>query len=476
MARRSKIGDALAGFSEAYDQVGKIAQDIELSKLGKEIPVETVNPETGVKTTEFLGRQYDGGLNQDQLDAARSSRMADIVGKYDPMRGLDMRRGLKRDEREGKKFDQDMKVSDAQLKQMGQQSELTGLQIDDAKNNKRIKEDRQAFAARIYDMDPEELSKEFATKFNRGKQMMMVGYDRENRQFVMTSDIPGIDTGTMSVNEMRQQLLAAHEMGKGDVFAGMNALVAAEQQRHARQQADRNFSKDVAFGNANLDHQADMLNVQRGHLSLARERLNDERSKPFGLQFGLTVGPDGKQSTGITGLKYSGRTGKMEPFYQDLGALMPGGFVPESAFSHVDKTAAGLIGAETGQLTDKGGKVLYTPETAYDFARRQVIQNYTGQRGGQNGGIDPNVVAKMPGFMNPAPAQAPAPSAAQAVPTPQQQGIRATFGSGGLRMPAQQSAAQGPQIMIQNGRAVPVFAPQQQQPMSYEEALGYLNR
>lgn len=471
---RSKVLDALTGFAQGYDAVNDIGQKMALRNLGNQTPTESVDPETGEKFTEFLGQKYAGSMTQQQIDDARAAGAADVVSRWSPLKGMDMRRGLRRDAREDKKFDQDMKVSNAQLNKMGQESSLLGFQVGKMKDDEETRGKRREFQQSLGKMKDAELADHLGSSFNGdGNTPAMLTYDDRTNRFMLSSKIPGVKSQSLTRAELLREATSAWEMGNGDFNTGLQMQLQGIQERHQRQREMVGDAKDMAHGNADLAWKQRNYALHLRQVEGQERRYDDEKSRPFGLQFGVTVGPDGKQSPGLTGLKWSTKTGKMEPFYQDLGSLMPGGgFVPESGLQGIEKVAMGMVDAPTGRTLPGGGAEKHTFDSALRAAHEARIRTYIGQRGGQNGGLDPAVLAKMPGFMDPAPARAPAPNAAQAVPAPQQQGIRATFGAGGLRLPAQQPA-QGPQVMIQNGRPVSVFAPQ---PMSDEDALRYLSR
>lgn len=474
MARRSALGNALAGFSDAYDMVGKIGQDMELAKLGREGATDSVDPETGVKTTTFLGKQYEGGLSQDQIDAARTQRMTDIVGKYDPMRGLEMRRGLKRDAREDKAFDLQQRTGEASLKGMEQTQKLTDYKLNEAKDTDELRGKRREFSKQLTGMTNEQLAAHVGDAFSNDPNVpAMLDYDKKTNRFNFVSKIPGMPSQSFTRAELMQQATALWEQGNGDFHSGLNMQLQALKDQHQRQREQVGDARDAAHGNAQLAYQDRMYGLNAAHLALARQKAEEDRSRMYGVEMGYMPGANGELQPVLAGLRNSGKNGAVEGVSVNLNDKLPGGFIPERAFGGVGKTAAGLVGQETGQLDAKGGKVLYTPETAEALARQQVIRSYTGRGGSQGGGIDPAVLAKMGGLLNPAAQQAPAPNAAQALPASQQQGIRATFGSSGLRMPSA-SPAQGAQVMIQNGRPVPVMVDPGQQPMTYEEALRYL--
>lgn len=66
-----------------------------------------VNPggETAIfDRTRFLGRDFNRVLNDDEIDRERFRAAAGVIGSRDPMKGLQMRRELRQDEREDERF------------------------------------------------------------------------------------------------------------------------------------------------------------------------------------------------------------------------------------------------------------------------------------------------------------------------------------------------------------------------------------
>lgn len=83
--------------------------------------------------TEFMGQRHEGELTRDQVDGLRAQAFADVASKYDPERGLRMRRDIKRDERDDLRFGWEQ--ADAQGKQKERErSEMVRGVYDHAMN------------------------------------------------------------------------------------------------------------------------------------------------------------------------------------------------------------------------------------------------------------------------------------------------------------------------------------------------------
>lgn len=89
------------------------------------------------RVTDFMGQRHAGELNQDNQDALRYRAAADIIGRSDPIRGLQMRRDIKRDERENEEFGWkrqrqplEQRAAELQLSE-GERKERQGLRDDE---------------------------------------------------------------------------------------------------------------------------------------------------------------------------------------------------------------------------------------------------------------------------------------------------------------------------------------------------------
>ena len=61
--------------------------------------------------TSFLGQRHQGNLTSDQIDGLRANALANVQMKYDPEKGLQMRRQLKQDAREDARFAREEKAN-----------------------------------------------------------------------------------------------------------------------------------------------------------------------------------------------------------------------------------------------------------------------------------------------------------------------------------------------------------------------------
>lgn len=84
----------------------------------------TVTPKVGGETgtiarglnTDFLGQRHAGQLSADQIATQRGLGYADVVSAVDPIRGLEMRRGIKQGQRDDKRFEREEQLAPLQMR------------------------------------------------------------------------------------------------------------------------------------------------------------------------------------------------------------------------------------------------------------------------------------------------------------------------------------------------------------------------
>lgn len=122
--RRNSILDAIDAFNSSYDTTTKVGKDIELSRIASEqvkevAPVSDVtfsgsgdgSPAVGTaaevspKQFQLLGKTYNEAPTEEQANSARMMAMSGVLAKYDPMQGMRMRREVKSQDRDDKRWD-----------------------------------------------------------------------------------------------------------------------------------------------------------------------------------------------------------------------------------------------------------------------------------------------------------------------------------------------------------------------------------
>lgn len=178
MARRNSFLEGIQAFNAAYDTVNNVAKDFELSRVMSQKPEAVDNyaaPEgytnvqdamanfkegdsvvapglTPQRQTTFMGKIYDGDMTPEKLNGLRYRAAADVVGKYDPIKGIGMQREIMRDERDAEKHSWDQKLQPT--RQRTAELQVKGLERTDTSEENKVKlaEEERGFATRFQDL------------------------------------------------------------------------------------------------------------------------------------------------------------------------------------------------------------------------------------------------------------------------------------------------------------------------------------
>lgn len=103
---------------KAYMATPKLGEN----EMGPAQPVEIARQGT---MTDFLGKRTVGAMTPEQVNSARYAAMADVVGKTDPLKGMQMQRDIKQGERDDKRWTrEERKATEEEDFQKGQQAEF----------------------------------------------------------------------------------------------------------------------------------------------------------------------------------------------------------------------------------------------------------------------------------------------------------------------------------------------------------------
>lgn len=148
--KRSRVSEFMQGFEDGYDTIGKVIEDVEMSKIAKAAPeasegftadqgaqleaaaksgqydigydeaakAYTVTPKADPSqvgriaqqgVTDFLGNRTAGTMNEGQVDRARTMAQAGVIGRRDPNEAMKLRQSVKAGEREDQRWDRQTK-------------------------------------------------------------------------------------------------------------------------------------------------------------------------------------------------------------------------------------------------------------------------------------------------------------------------------------------------------------------------------
>lgn len=153
--RRSRVSDFIQGFEEGFDSVGRVLDDIEMTKIAKAAPetsegftaeqgaqleaaaksgqydigydeaakAYTVTPKADPSqvgriaqqgVTDFLGNRTAGSMSEGQVDRARTMAQAGVLGRSNPAEAMRLRQQVKAGERDDARWDRQTKEWDRQ--------------------------------------------------------------------------------------------------------------------------------------------------------------------------------------------------------------------------------------------------------------------------------------------------------------------------------------------------------------------------
>lgn len=134
MRKRRSVLDFFTGFKKGYDTTNEILTDVELGKIARAEPEKITNDITyegmtgGMdeqdiprkETTKFLGKEYDGPLDDTQKDKARLMAMSGVYSKFgNPEQGIKLRQQATQSE-----------ILERQNKRGEEEDRITGLRRD----------------------------------------------------------------------------------------------------------------------------------------------------------------------------------------------------------------------------------------------------------------------------------------------------------------------------------------------------------
>jgi hypothetical protein len=126
--------------------------------------------------------------------------------------------------------------------------DVTGFNSARDRGRKLTKEaSMDAFGKKLLSTSDEDLIKEFQPvfqKFNDSAHPVMFGWDDKAKRAVITTG--GGDVTSMNSAELRAALLAAHQMGNGDVEAGVAGMLGLEKTKDDRVNAASDRSRTTA--------------------------------------------------------------------------------------------------------------------------------------------------------------------------------------------------------------------------------------
>lgn len=346
--------------------------------------------------TRFLGRDHQGQMTPEQLDTARYSAMADVESKYDPARGLQMRRELRSQQREDKRFAREERMAPIQ-------EEAAQLGLETARRTGRHGErddavdDLVVAAHKEYTGDAAQIG-QTAKYLNQNSQRISMG-GRDEKGFVRLSVVkPDGEAEFLKLTRQDQSTLFAagkimevHPMKALEMMAGVNKNLALAI-------AQENGMADKLAGNANdTAYKGGMLGVAQQNAS-----TNEAYRRQMGAAAGARAGGAGGAGKPVkmdveTLDPVTGRKAKVQVLVNPAtgeavtadGRPFKDSVALDRAMGRMDQDAR-ISAAEANDLqlveaAFKGGQLMpqpgQNPMQALEAARNEVRQGYAMQRG-----------------------------------------------------------------------------------------------
>lgn len=304
------------------------------------------------RVTDFLGQRYEGALSPDRLDSLRYRATADVIGKDDPVRGMQMRRELKKDEREDARFVWEEKA--APLKQRG--LELSASAGERTERQGVRSDDIQKLDDAIAQM-PREALEIYASKLNtNGSQypMLYTEKTKDGFKFVTTDPDSGKPTGKSFVlNEAQLRQMAG---------ASVLAMAGYGQESMARLTS---ANKDIA------DYIKTWNDTQSKVATSHNDAVHKGNQDRIAQQTADSMEMYRRQLGGAASARAAGGGAAVEDFQRKVDGVLEGYQV---AMASGNKNAAAIYAREYDQLRATAPKGLRTPPALSSLNNAQKTQ------------------------------------------------------------------------------------------------------
>lgn len=225
---------------------------------------------------KFLNKTFDQRPDDQTVERLRYGAMADAVARDDPLRGMEMRQAIKRDERDDTRMGMEVKRFDAEQ--------------DERATKKKLEADRREFFKGLNGMDDEALAAAVGSEFSRDGSGVdaMLTFDPQSRKFLFASNVPGMPSRTLSRGELMNYAMGVWEQGNGDFQAGLRMSMDTIREKRRMDEASRQEAAGIARANADvhykgLGHDLDVKRTdndaayKQGALANQRAELGERR-------------------------------------------------------------------------------------------------------------------------------------------------------------------------------------------------------
>lgn len=235
---------------------------------------------------EFMGTRYaPEDLNEDRIAALRARAMADVISERDPVRGLQMRRSIKSDEREDEWFSWERQQQPLKQRGLEQQVRQGEIAVADAESAQAWKKGFGEAMAQ-YTGSQEQIA-ETAQYVNKNSRSITMGAPDPKTGLMNLSVVtPSGDSVFLQLNRADQaRLYAAATMMRTHPMEALKEMSAVNKdlaEAFARENQLTKFlvdnNNDVVAKGHKMKVDEQELGIRRGMLRLQDERNNQERN------------------------------------------------------------------------------------------------------------------------------------------------------------------------------------------------------
>lgn len=322
-----------------------------------EAPVLGLRQPVAPQQYQFLGKTYDTELTPDKLNTLRYGAVADVIGRTDPVRGLEMRRTIARDERDAKE---------------------ASWREQDRTEQQNLKQARKDYYSNISKLNGNELASELGGMFSQDGSGInaMLTYDKKNNQFVLASNEPGFPTRTLTKAELLNGAMGVWEQGNGDFTRGMEMVMGTIRAQRELQDKDYARSAGLATGNADLYFKGLGAQNDAARTALAGKTAAAARENPLTAKLGAIESALGRKLTPDEILLATGVRERPQFTPKDVVTTAQG--LVESGMKDPDApnqpiTMEKAMGVARGLLSGQG----------YQSAADRLVEAYIKNRGAQ---------------------------------------------------------------------------------------------
>lgn len=222
---------------------------------------------------EFLGNRYaPEDLNEDRIAALRARAMTDVISERDPVRGLQMRRAIKSDEREDERFSWERQQQPLRQRGLELQVQKGEIDVADAESARAWKEGFGKHLA-SYTGSPEQIAAAVPYVNTRSRSITMGTPDPKTGLMPMSVVTPDGNSVFLQLNQADQaRLYAAGMMLKTHPVEALKEMSAVNKDLAEALARENQLTKYLVDNNNDVVAKGHSMRVDDQRLALARQQ------------------------------------------------------------------------------------------------------------------------------------------------------------------------------------------------------------